>query len=60
MPDDIDIFLDGADVRGTEHRAEARKCLEMMLAKARLEGRLEGAEEMTKRAFAAIDRAVSR
>jgi hypothetical protein len=46
MADDIDQFLDGADIRGTEHRAEARKVLQSMLNAAEARGKLEGARAM--------------
>jgi len=55
MQDDIDEFLDGADIRGTEHRSDARRVLEVMLDAAHAAGKVEGAREVMAKVMAFVD-----
>jgi hypothetical protein len=58
--DKIDQFLDGADIRGTEHRAEARKVIQAMLDRSYLQGKLDGHRIMAKRVEDLISETVGR
>lgn len=55
MQDDIDEFLDGADIRGTEHRQEARRVLRAMLDAAHAAGKVEGAREVMAKVMGIVD-----
>ena len=53
--DDISDFLHGANIRGTEHRQEARRVLRAMLDAAHAAGKLEGAREVMAKVMGIVD-----